>query len=81
MIDIAAVTEFLGWCTLINTGLLLYSTIMMVFFKNFAMRIHGKLFNLGQESLETSYFNFLGNFKLAIIIFNLVPYIALKLMA
>jgi len=80
MEDISALTTFMGWCTLINTGLLAYSTLMLTLFREPVKRMHMALFGLDSVNLDASYFTFLGNYKLAILVFNLVPYIALKLM-
>ena len=48
---------------------------------DWAKEIHSKLFKISKEKLDAMYFNFLANYKLAIFIFNLAPYIALKIMA
>jgi hypothetical protein len=79
MNNIQIITEFLGWCTVINYGVLLFSTIMIVGVGDWAKSIHSKLFKISKEQLDPMYFNFLANYKLAIFIFNLVPYIALKI--
>ena len=81
MDEISTVTTFLGWCTVINIGLLAYSTIMLSLFRAPAKRIHSKLSGVGEEGLDAIYFNFLGNYKLAILVLNIAPYFALKIMA
>jgi len=78
--DISTITTFFAWCSVINIGLLAYSTIMLTLFREPLKRMHGKLFGVDSGSLEASYVTFLGNYKLAILMFNLVPYFALKLM-
>ncbi|MDC1436720.1 hypothetical protein N8303_05660 [Gammaproteobacteria bacterium] len=75
------ITEFLGWCTVINYGVLIFSTLMITTVGDWAKEIHSKLFKISKEKLDAMYFNFLANYKLAIFIFNLAPYIALKIMA
>ena len=77
----AALTEFLGWCTVINIGLLLYMTVMITVFRGFVKRVHQRLFPLSDEQIEAAYFGYLANYKLAVLVFNLVPYCALKIMA
>ncbi len=81
MNDIATLTTFLGWCTFLNMGLLLYSTLVTTVFREPVKRLHSKLQGIDKDKLDALYFNFLGNYKLAIFIFNLVPYCALKIMA
>ena len=80
MNDLSVIAAFLGWCTLINYGILLLSTVMVYACGDWAKGIHSKLFNISEADLDALYFNYLGNYKLAIFIFNLVPYIALKIL-
>ena len=74
-------TIFLGWCTVINISVLLLSTILLITLKEPILKIHSRLFGLDEETLSLTYFQYLGNYKIAIYILNLVPYIALKIMA
>ena len=79
MITINSLTEFLGWCTLINIVILLLSTMLLIVFKAPIIKIHSSMFALDKEALELSYFQYLGNYKIAIFLLNLAPYIALKI--
>jgi len=81
MITIETLTEFLGWCTVINFGVLIFSSIALVVVREPITRIHAKMFGMKESGLSTVYFQYLGNYKIAILVLNLVPYIALKLMA
>ncbi len=78
---IATLTEILGWCTVINIGLLLYMTVMITVFHGFVKGVHQKLFPLPDANIEAAYFSFLANYKLLVLMFNLVPYCALKIIA
>jgi len=80
MISIDTVREFLGWCTVINIGILLIATIFIAFARGTITTIHSKLFKLNDADLSQAYFQFLGQYKLAIYVFNLVPYIVLRIM-
>jgi hypothetical protein len=80
MISIDIVREFLGWCTVINIGILLVATTFLVLARAPISKIHIKLFELSQADLSLSYFQFLGQYKLAIYVLNLAPYIALRIM-
>ena len=81
MEHISIITTFLGWCTVINLGLYVFSVVMVTIFSAPIKSIHSKLSKIPAEKLDELYFNFLGNYKLAIFITNLVPYLALKVMA
>lgn len=76
---IEQLTAFLGWCTLINIGLLLFSALMIALIKDFAIRVHSKMFDLDPQTLPAMYFDYLGRFKVLVIVFNLVPYLALRI--
>ena len=77
--NIETLTTIFGWMTLINSGLLLFFTIAMVAGKGFAAKTHQKLFEIPTTDLNKVYFRFLANYKLLIAIFNLTPYIALRI--
>ncbi|MGJ8686474.1 MAG: DUF6868 family protein [Spongiibacteraceae bacterium] len=81
MENIATITTFLGWCGVINMGVLTYATVMILFFNSPVKKLQSKMLKVSPDRLDEMYFNFLGNYKLAIFVFNLAPYFALKIMA
>ncbi len=81
IMSIETLTTFLGWCSVINISILLFSTILLLMMKNTVAKIHGRLFNINQKNLIPMYFQYLGNYKIAILILNIAPYFALKIMA
>ncbi|MCH7677238.1 hypothetical protein IH824_18120 [candidate division KSB1 bacterium] len=80
MVDINTLTVFLGWCSVINIGVLLFTTILLVVMKGPISRIHSKIFGVSQPDLAPVYIQYLSNYKIVIFIFNIVPYTALKVM-
>ena len=80
MMDINQVTMFFGWCSVINLAVFAFSALFIIVFKDFTTGIHSKLMGVDAAQLPALYFKFMGDFKMFIIIFNLTPYIALKLM-
>jgi hypothetical protein len=81
MMTIDTLTTFLGWCSVINIGVLALTTIALIIMRGPVTRIHSRLFGLNQADLPAYYFQYLGNYKIAIFILNIVPYIALKIMS
>lgn len=75
----AAITEILGWSLVVNAGILLLSTIGLVAMRRFIVRIHAGIFGLDEKDLGRAYFQYLAQFKIAVIVLNLGPYIALKI--
>ena len=72
--------SFLGWATLINIGFLMFATLALVLFKNSITVLHGSLFGLEQDDLKRAYFQYLAQYKIVIVMFNLVPYLVLRFM-
>jgi len=79
MLTIENLTLFFGWSSVINIALLTLSTFIIMIFRTRITSIHSQLFKVDEKDLPLIYIRYLGNYKIAIIIFNIVPYIALKL--
>ncbi len=80
MITIEILTKFFGWCAVINIGLLMLSSISVILLRDSISRIHAKMFNLQENDLSRAYFQYLAQYKIAIIVLNIVPYFALKIL-
>ena len=80
MNNIDNLTTFFGWCSVINIAVLLFSTLLIIVLKEPVSKIHVKLFGLEQSRVSEAYFRYLGHYKIAILMFNVAPYIALKMM-
>jgi hypothetical protein len=79
--NVIEIRDFLGWCTVINLSIYLLSACFMIVFRNFTTNLHSKLMGIDVTELPSLYFKYMGNYKIMIIVFNLVPYIALTVMA
>ena len=77
-VSIEAITALFGWCVVINSSVLCLFTIALVVGRDWIPKFHGKLFSLPANELKAEYFRFLANYKLIVLTFNIVPYIALK---
>ena len=75
-----SIREFLGWCALINVGLLLFSSMVTMLLRGPISRLHGKMFGLSEEDVSRAIYQYLAQYKIVIIVFNLVPYLALVIM-
>ena len=79
MITISQLTEVLGWAAVINIAYLLLATLLLMFMKEKISAIHGKLFDIDKQELNSKYFDFLSSYKIATLVFIVAPYIALKI--
>jgi len=73
--------QFFMWCTIINGGLFILSSVILMCAGNLVYKIHSKLFPMPRESFNAIIYSFLGFMKVIVIMFNLVPYIALAIIS
>lgn len=79
--DLATLTTFFGWASVINMGVLLVGTVGMLMGRGWAAAIHSKMSGLDEADLSRFYFHWLAQYKIGAFIFSIVPWVALKLMA
>ncbi len=68
-----------GWCTLINWALLLWWWLVLAVARGTVVRMHTRWFKLSEQTFDAMHYAGMGLFKVAIILFNLVPYLALRI--
>ena len=78
---IETLTELLGWASVLNIVVLMLSTIILVAMRGTIAKLHSQLFGLDEKDLGRAYFQYLAQYKIAIIVLNVAPYLALKIMA
>ena len=81
MNSLEAVTAFFGWTTVVNFAFLFVSSMILITARGSISRMHGKMFGLESADLSRAYFQYIAQYKIAIIVFSLTPYVALKFMA
>ncbi|MGK0297404.1 MAG: hypothetical protein ACI9XC_001007 [Gammaproteobacteria bacterium] len=77
--NVDQLTELFKWMAIINIGLLLLSTVLIMLLKNYICKIHAKLFGIDEDKIPIVVYGYLGIYKIMIIVLNIVPYIALLL--
>lgn len=74
------VRQVLAWCSLFNL------LILMAWFVGFLLagdgmyRMHGKLFSISRETFDAVHYGSMAFFKLTVVVFNLVPYLVLRML-
>ena len=76
---VETIREVLGWCSVINFGLLLLWWIFLMLAHDFVYRFHGKWFNLTVEQFDAIHYKGMMFYKLCLFLFNIVPYLALRI--
>jgi hypothetical protein len=73
------IRSFIGWCSVINVGVLIFWWLFFTLAHGFVYRIHGKWSKLFVEKFDAIHYMSMAFFKISIILFNIVPYIALRI--
>jgi len=71
------VLELFKWMTLINAGILILSTFLIMGLKGIVGRQHGRFFGIPAEKVAVVSYAYLGGYKLLFLVFNLVPFLSL----
>lgn len=73
--------EFFMWCSIINFSLLMITFAMCAFAADWIYQMHSKWFSISRVAFNTILYSFLGIFKMLVLVLNVVPWIALSLIA
>ena len=80
MITLESLTTFFAWSSAINLGFLVFASLLLGYARGSIAQIHGRLFGLDEGDLARAYFQYLAQYKTAVFVFNLAPYLALRIM-
>ena len=80
MNSIQTLATFFGWCTVINIVIIIVF-VFTNFLHDFFGRVIAKMFGVSEQAAKETLLRVLMQYRFAFVIFNLVPYIALKIMA
>jgi hypothetical protein len=77
VMEISILKSFLLWCSIINGGMLLISSAMLIFAGGWVYAIHSRLFGISRDAFNIIIECFIGLYKMSWLMLNVVPYIAL----
>jgi hypothetical protein len=75
------IRDALAWCSVMNIILLLVWFIMFALAHDWVYRMHSKWYKLSQDAFNTIHYSGIAFFKIVIFVFNIVPYLALRIVA
>jgi hypothetical protein len=81
IVDIGILTALFKWCSIINGSLLLFWTLMWMLFPGLVYKTQSRWFPIPREQFDLAMYKFIGMFKVLFLVFNLVPYMALLIIA
>jgi hypothetical protein len=77
--SIEQASDVLLWCTAINYALLIVWFVFFTLAHDWMHRFHGRWFRLPVEQFDAVHYAGMAVYKIGIILFNLVPFIALQI--
>ena len=79
--DVEKLTAFFKWCSIINGVLLVLAILGIALGPEFGHTLQSQIFQVAPGNLSVALYMFLGMFKIFWLIFNIVPYVALRIVA
>lgn len=81
MMTIELLRELFGWCAVINVALMLWWFLFVTLAPDFIFRIHSKMFHVSKDQLAVIHYVGILIYKLIVLVFILIPYIALVIIS
>jgi len=78
---LVGIRSMLAWCTLINMGLLIWWFLIFFFAHDWVYRLHSRWYRIPQDRFDAIHYAGIAFFKILVLTFNLVPYLALRIIA
>jgi hypothetical protein len=75
--DIETLRSFFMWCTILNGALLILAFLISAFAGDWVYRMQSRWYPIPRDAFTIVMYSFLGLFKILLLVFNLVPYVAL----
>ncbi len=79
--DSKMLQQFLMWCSILDIGFLLLWTAAFCLIPDFIYRQKCLWGELSREAFNAANYRLLGTFKIIVIVFNVVPYLALLILS
>ena len=76
-----AVRDFLLWCTILNYVVLLLWFVAFSLAHDWMFKLHGRWFRLTMAQFDALHYGGMAAYKVGILLLNLVPLIALNILA
>jgi hypothetical protein len=81
MKSMKSLTTFLGWCTVINFGFLLLAIVVWLGIQDHVAPLGAEAFGVSVGQVKQVFLLGLTQYRIGIVLLNLVPWVALKVMA
>ena len=79
--EAAGLCGFFMWCFIINTAFFVLWFVVYLSASDTIYRIHSRWFSISKEKFASINYRLIGQYKLAILLLNFVPWIAILVLA
>ena len=79
--DINEMTAVFGWMLVINVAIYALSAVFIIFARDFAVKLQAQIPGVPAEDWPQILMDYLSRYKIAILVFNFVPWLALRIVA
>lgn len=79
--DVELTRSVLGWCALVNIGLFLAWFLVFTMAHDAVYKLHRIWFSMSKEEFDKSHYIMMGVYKLIIVSFFVIPYLAMQVLA
>ncbi|MEO9824313.1 MAG: DUF6868 family protein [Paracoccaceae bacterium] len=76
--DIGQVTAVFGWMLVINVVIYALAAVMIIFARGWVSNLEARITGIPAEEWPGIFVDYLSRYKIAILVFNLAPYFALR---
>lgn len=77
--DWETLRRFLAWCAVLNMGILLWWYAFLTLAHDWTYRCHCRFMRISEAQFDQIHYQGLMWFKLLVFFFNIVPYLALRI--
>ncbi len=75
------IRNVLGWCAILNMGILLWWVLFLALAHDWTYRMHSRFLRVREEQFDHIHYVGVTFFNLTVFFFNVVPYLALRIVA
>lgn len=77
--DTNTLTALFGWMLAINLGVYALAAVFIVFARDWTARLEARITGVPEADWPRLFIDYLSRYKVAIMVFNLAPYLALRI--
>ena len=77
--DMTQLTAVFGWMLVINLVIYTWAALWIIFARDWITKIQARIMGVPEEDWSRLYTDYLSHYKIVLIVFNLAPYLALRI--